>query len=191
MIIGGGYLGLEFASVYSRFGSEVTLLEAAPHILGREDDDVAAAVRTNLTNDGIAIVTGARVLVVSDGMARVTVTCERNGAKYSIDVDAVLAAAGRRPAIAGLGLEAVGVRTSDRGTCVQASRTSMHSATSTADPGSPMSALTTAVSFSTGSSARAGGAPLTGSRCRTRCSSPRCWPPSGSSRSRPVGPDAG
>ncbi|MFJ6120354.1 FAD-dependent oxidoreductase [Streptomyces sp. NPDC092129] len=43
-IIGGGYLGLEFASIYRRFGSEVTLLEASPHILRREDDDIAAAV---------------------------------------------------------------------------------------------------------------------------------------------------
>ncbi|MEU1598503.1 FAD-dependent oxidoreductase [Streptomyces sp. NPDC005708] len=114
-IIGGGYLGLEFASIYRRFGSEVTLLEAAPHILGREDDDVAAAVHTILTDDGIAIVTGARVLGVSDGMDHATVTYEQDGTKHSIDVDAVLAAAGRRPATAGLGLEAAGVRTTDRG----------------------------------------------------------------------------
>jgi pyruvate/2-oxoglutarate dehydrogenase complex dihydrolipoamide dehydrogenase (E3) component len=114
-IIGGGYLGLEFASIYRRFGSEVTLLEAAPHILGREDDDIAAAVHTVLTDDGIAIVTGARVLEVGDGMGQATVTYEQDGTKHSVNVDAVLAAAGRRPATAGLGLEAAGVRTTDRG----------------------------------------------------------------------------
>ncbi|MFF7190399.1 FAD-dependent oxidoreductase [Streptomyces sp. NPDC008222] len=114
-IIGGGYLGLEFASIYQRFGSEVTLLEAAPRILGREDDDIAAAVHTILTDEGIAIVTGARVLEVTDGMSEATVTYEQDGTKLSLDVDAVLAATGRRPATAGLGLEAAGVRTTDRG----------------------------------------------------------------------------
>ncbi|MEU0600650.1 FAD-dependent oxidoreductase [Streptomyces sp. NPDC006393] len=114
-IIGGGYLGLEFASIYRRFGSEVTLFEAAPRILGGQDDDVAAAVEAILTDDGIQIVTGARLLEVNDGLSEATVVYERNGSKHAVDAEAVLVATGRRPATSGLGLAAAGVRTTGRG----------------------------------------------------------------------------
>jgi pyruvate/2-oxoglutarate dehydrogenase complex dihydrolipoamide dehydrogenase (E3) component len=114
-IIGAGYLGLEFASIYRSFGSEVTLLETAPQILGREDDDIANAVHSLLTDEGITILTGAQILRVTDGLGEATLTYEQGGTTHSIDVDAVLAAAGRRPATAGLGLDAAGVRTTDSG----------------------------------------------------------------------------
>ncbi|MFD7947412.1 FAD-dependent oxidoreductase, partial [Streptomyces sp. NPDC059744] len=66
-IIGGGYLGLEFAAIYRRFGSQVTVLEASPKILGRVDDDVAAVAQDILTDEGIEIIAGAQVSQVRDG----------------------------------------------------------------------------------------------------------------------------
>jgi pyruvate/2-oxoglutarate dehydrogenase complex dihydrolipoamide dehydrogenase (E3) component len=111
-IIGGGYLGIEFASIYRRFGSEVTVFEAAPQILGREDDDIAAAAAGILTDEGIEFVTGAKVLEIHDEN---TVVYERDGEKLTLTVDAILAATGRAPVTEGLGLEDAGVRTTDRG----------------------------------------------------------------------------
>ncbi|MFJ5212426.1 FAD-dependent oxidoreductase [Streptomyces nigra] len=115
VIIGGGYLGLEFASIYRRFGSEVTVLETAPEILQREDDDVASAVNTILTEEGINIVTSARVLEVNDSPSDATVVYEEAGTKRTVTVDGVLVATGRRPVTAELNLQAAGVRVTDRG----------------------------------------------------------------------------
>ncbi|EPD63685.1 MULTISPECIES: FAD-dependent oxidoreductase [Streptomyces] len=114
-IIGGGYLGLEFASIYRHFGSEVTVFEAAEDILRREDDDVSAAVKAILSEEGISLVTGTQVLEVDDGPAATTIVYEQDGTKHSTDVDAVLVAAGRRPVVDDLNLEAAGVRVSPRG----------------------------------------------------------------------------
>ncbi|QRP47730.1 FAD-dependent oxidoreductase [Amycolatopsis sp. FDAARGOS 1241] len=113
-IIGGGYLGIEFAAIYNRFGSHVTVFEAAPEILGREDDDVAAAAREILLEEGIELVTGAHVTEVRDS----TVTYEQGGAAHTVEADAILAAAGRRPATASLDLAAAGIETDARGAIV-------------------------------------------------------------------------
>jgi pyruvate/2-oxoglutarate dehydrogenase complex dihydrolipoamide dehydrogenase (E3) component len=118
VIVGGGYLGLEFASIYRQFGSQVTLLESAPRILGREDDDIAAAAETILTEEGISIVTGATVREVRDGDGEATVVYDLDGREHTTDADAVLAATGRAPATHGLGLDAAGVRTTARGAVV-------------------------------------------------------------------------
>jgi pyruvate/2-oxoglutarate dehydrogenase complex dihydrolipoamide dehydrogenase (E3) component len=117
-IVGGGYLGIEFAGIYNRFGSHVTVLESAPRILCREDDDVAAAAERILRGDGIEIITGARVTEVRDGETRATVVYECDGWKHAREVDAILAATGRAPATDGLGLAAAGVRTNERGAVV-------------------------------------------------------------------------
>lgn len=114
-IIGGGYLGLEFASIYRRFGSEVTVLEAASDILRREDEDVRSAVQTILAEEGVKVATGARVVEVSDGPAEATVVFDQGGSKRTIDVDGVLVATGRRPVTAELNLDAAGVRVTDSG----------------------------------------------------------------------------
>ncbi|GAA4573580.1 FAD-dependent oxidoreductase [Planotetraspora kaengkrachanensis] len=115
VIIGGGYLGIEFASIYRRFGSRVTVLESAPEILGRLDDDVAAVAESILVGEGVEIVTGVHVTEVRDGESATTVVFEENGRRRTVEADAVLAATGRAPAIRDLGLEAAGVRTTDRG----------------------------------------------------------------------------
>ncbi|WP_433290375.1 FAD-dependent oxidoreductase [Pseudonocardia sp. CA-142604] len=114
-ILGGGYLGIEFAAIYARFGSHVTVFEAAPKILGREDDDVAAVAEDILAGEGIEIITGARVLEIRDGENDATVVFENGGLEHTQEVDAILAATGRVPATRGLGLEAAGVRTTSHG----------------------------------------------------------------------------
>ncbi len=114
-VIGGGYLGIEFASIYRRFGSSVTVFESSARILGREDDDVAAAAEQILTGDGVDIVAGATVLEVRDGAADTTVVYEKNGRQHTLVVDAVLASTGRAPVTEGLDLANAGVRTTERG----------------------------------------------------------------------------
>ncbi|MFI1096407.1 FAD-dependent oxidoreductase [Streptomyces sp. NPDC020917] len=114
-VIGGGYLGLEFAAIYQRFGSRVTMLARGERFLPRADADVAEAVHAILTGEGVEIVTGARLREVRDGADGATVVYEHGGAERTVTVDAVLPATGRVPATGGLGLEAAGVRTAENG----------------------------------------------------------------------------
>ncbi|TDU83732.1 pyruvate/2-oxoglutarate dehydrogenase complex dihydrolipoamide dehydrogenase (E3) component [Kribbella voronezhensis] len=114
-VIGGGYLGIEFASMYNRFGSKVTVFESSARILGREDDDVAAAATQILADEGVDIVPGATVVEVRDGTSGTTITYERNGSRHTLVADAVLAATGRTPVTDGLELANAGVRTTARG----------------------------------------------------------------------------
>ncbi|WJD96267.1 FAD-dependent oxidoreductase [Streptomyces antimycoticus] len=114
-IIGGGYLGMEFASIYRRFGSQVTVLEAAPKVFGLVDEDVAAVAESILVDEGIEIVTGANTTEVLDGESSATVVYEKDGRQHTLEADAVLAATGRAPVIGDLALEAAGVRTTERG----------------------------------------------------------------------------
>ncbi|MEU4292485.1 FAD-dependent oxidoreductase [Kribbella sp. NPDC026596] len=110
-IVGGGYLGVEFAAIYRRFGAQVTLFESGSAIFDREDDDIAAVAEKILVDEGIEIVTGANVTEVRDGDSEVTITYTNDGREKELSADVVLAAAGRRPATEGLGLAAAGVRT--------------------------------------------------------------------------------
>ena len=114
-IIGGGYLGLEFAAIYQRFGAQVTVLEAADRFLGREDEDVAEAVRAILAGEGVEIVTGAQVREILDEEREAAVVYDVDGVEHTLTVDAVLPATGRAPATDGLGLELAGVRTTKHG----------------------------------------------------------------------------
>lgn len=118
VIIGGGYLGLEFASIYQHFGSQVTILEAADRLLPKEDADVAAVVAGILAGDGIELVTGARVTSVEDGDSGARIAYEKDGETHTVETAAFLAATGRRPASDGLGLAAAGVETTARGAIV-------------------------------------------------------------------------
>ena len=115
VIVGGGYLGLEFADIYQHFGARVTVLESADRMLAREDDDVAAAVTGILAGDGIHLITGATVVSVRDNDATTTVSYEKDGQTLTLEADAVLPATGRRPAISNLDLAAAGIRVTNRG----------------------------------------------------------------------------
>ena len=111
LVLGGGVVGVEMASVMAGFGSRVTLIEGGEHILGREDADVAAEVAENLRSQGVAIVTGERAAGVQSDGDGVTVTT--GAGRYT--ADRLLVALGRTPVTTGLGLEAAGVELTDRG----------------------------------------------------------------------------
>ncbi len=110
LVIGGGPIGCELAQSFARFGSAVTLLDIAPNILPTEDADAAAVVDRALRADGVNIQAGVQITRVDvDGAVR-RVEFQSDGAETSVDVDAILVAAGRAPNVEGLGLEAAGVR---------------------------------------------------------------------------------
>jgi pyruvate/2-oxoglutarate dehydrogenase complex dihydrolipoamide dehydrogenase (E3) component len=175
-IVGGGYLGIEFASIYQRFGSRVTMFEAAPRILRREDDVVAAAAERILADEGVEIIAGADIVEILDGDGEATAVYEKAGQQHTVRVDAILAAAGRnrRPGVSGSRPRACGspiaVPSRSTSTSGRPSRTFSPSVTSTAARSSPTSRWTTAGSCSTRCSVTAGARPPTASRCRTRCS---------------------
>ncbi len=110
-IIGSGYIGLEFASMYSAFGSKVTVLDSFG-FLPREDDDIAAQIRTILEARGVEFRFGAAIRKVEEGPA---VIFDWNGAEHRLEADAVLVATGRVPNTAGLNCEAAGVALTPRG----------------------------------------------------------------------------
>jgi pyruvate/2-oxoglutarate dehydrogenase complex dihydrolipoamide dehydrogenase (E3) component len=117
-ILGGGSVGIEFASIYTQFGTAVTVLDHAERLLPREDADVAAAAVDILTDAGTTVVTGARVTAVTDDADHAVVHYDLGATSHTVHVDAVLAALGRTPATAGLGLDAAGVTTNGAGEIV-------------------------------------------------------------------------
>jgi pyruvate/2-oxoglutarate dehydrogenase complex dihydrolipoamide dehydrogenase (E3) component len=114
-IIGGGYIGLEFAGMYSHFGSEVTILEGAPRIMPNEDDDIVTTALDILHDQGVTLTTGARVTEVRDSEDTAVLSYEKDGQTHTVEADAVLMALGRIPATRDLGLDKAGVATTARG----------------------------------------------------------------------------
>ena len=116
-VIGGGPIGCELGQAFARLGVRVTLLEALARLLDKEDEDAAALVRERLEQDGVRVVTGARVRrAVRDGGST---RLELEGGE-TIETEAVLVAAGRRPNVEGLGLETAGVSFDGSGVKVDA-----------------------------------------------------------------------
>lgn len=115
-IIGAGYVGLEFASIYAGFGSEVTILEGSDKFIAREDRDIAEAVKSVLEKKGIKIRLNSLVQSVEHNDTEAVVTYKDDtGTILRQTADAVLLAIGRRPNTDGLNLEAAGVKLSNRG----------------------------------------------------------------------------
>ncbi|MFI5611130.1 FAD-dependent oxidoreductase [Amycolatopsis sp. NPDC051903] len=114
-ILGGGYVGVEFASIYAQFGSAVTVLDSARRAMPREDDDIAEAATDILRGAGVEFVFGAHVTQVRDIDNGVEITYEAGGTTHTLAADEVLAATRRRPATEGLGLDRAGVRTTASG----------------------------------------------------------------------------
>jgi pyruvate/2-oxoglutarate dehydrogenase complex dihydrolipoamide dehydrogenase (E3) component len=115
VIVGGSYVGLEFAQMFSRFGSEVTILEAGDRLIGREDEEVSAAIREVLEGEGIQVRVGARNLSVAprgDGFA---LSYDSPSGAGTLDGSHLLLAVGRRPNTDDLGLDQAGVATDARG----------------------------------------------------------------------------
>lgn len=116
VIVGGGYIGLEFASMYASFGSQVTVLEGYSELISREDRDIAASVQAVLEQKGIEFRLNARVQSVED--TTVVYQDAVTGGEYRLEADAILLATGRRPNTAGLNLEAAGVEVDNRGAII-------------------------------------------------------------------------
>jgi dihydrolipoamide dehydrogenase len=116
-VIGAGVIGLELGSVYARLGSEVTVLEFLDQITPGMDLEVCRALQKQLTKQGLKFVLGAAVESAEpgEGGVRVTYKLRKDESAASLDADVVLVATGRRPYVAGLGLEGAGVETTERG----------------------------------------------------------------------------
>lgn len=116
VIVGGGYIGLEFASMYASFGSQVTVLEGSSELISREDRDIAASVKETLEKKGIIFCLNARVQSVKEDT--VVYQDAVSGEMHDLEADAVLLATGRRPNTRGLNLELAGVKVNERGAIV-------------------------------------------------------------------------
>jgi pyruvate/2-oxoglutarate dehydrogenase complex dihydrolipoamide dehydrogenase (E3) component len=115
IVVGGSYIGLEFAQIYRRFGSEVTVIEAAPRLIVREDEDVSAAVADILRSEGISLHVGAGNLKVSRRDSGVAVNFTAENEPREVAGSHLLMAVGRRPNTDDLGLGKAGVGVDKRG----------------------------------------------------------------------------
>jgi pyruvate/2-oxoglutarate dehydrogenase complex dihydrolipoamide dehydrogenase (E3) component len=109
VVIGGSYIGLEFAQMYRRFGAEVTVVEKGPRLIAREDPDVSDAIRGILENEGITIRTGAECIRFAPQGEDILVGVDCTAGAPEIGASHVLAAIGRRPNTDDLGLDQAGV----------------------------------------------------------------------------------
>src|SRR3984893_7024878 len=116
IVLGGGYVGLELAQAYRRFGSRVSIVEVGPQLAGREDSDVADAVLEMLRDDGIEAHLGIKVVRVQ-GRSGQTVSLQMRtpAGDQTVEGSDLLVAAGRTPNIDGIGLDVAGVVLDDRG----------------------------------------------------------------------------
>jgi pyruvate/2-oxoglutarate dehydrogenase complex dihydrolipoamide dehydrogenase (E3) component len=115
VILGGGYIGVEFSQMFRRFGSKVTVIQRGPQLLGEEDEDVVAEVAKILREDGIEILLNARTekITQADGGIRLELTVE--GKTQTVDGSDLLVATGRVPNTAALKPAAGGIETDERG----------------------------------------------------------------------------
>ena len=114
-IIGAGYIGLEFASMFAKYGSKVTVLDHNKEFLAREDEDISNAVRKDMEDAGIKFEFGADIEKITDEKTDAKVTYQINGKTKAINADRILVATGRKPNTENLGLENTAIETTDRG----------------------------------------------------------------------------
>lgn len=115
IIIGGGAIGVEFATVWNGYGSKVTIVEMLPHILPVEDEEVANELAKIYTKRGVQILTGTKVLSVERNDKGVKVKVSADGVEKVLEADQALVAIGFKPNTANIGLETVGVKLSPSG----------------------------------------------------------------------------
>jgi pyruvate/2-oxoglutarate dehydrogenase complex dihydrolipoamide dehydrogenase (E3) component len=116
IVLGGGYVGLELAQAYRRFGSQVTVIESEPQLAAREDPDVAAAIMEMLGDEGITVQLGARVLGVQGRSGTgIMVRLHTLAGDSTIEGSDLLVAVGRTPNTSEIGLDVAGVRLDERG----------------------------------------------------------------------------
>jgi pyruvate/2-oxoglutarate dehydrogenase complex dihydrolipoamide dehydrogenase (E3) component len=115
IILGGSYIGLEFAQVYRRFGSQVTVIELAPRLIAREDDDVSRAVAEFLEEEGIDVRVDSKVVGVERQGNSIAVKVETAGKMNQVVGTHMLVAIGRRPNTDDLGLDKAGIAADSHG----------------------------------------------------------------------------
>lgn len=109
LVIGGGVIAVELGQFYSRMGTAVTLIEAAPHLLPNEDADVSEALTEALLAEGMSVMTGARVLRAEARGGRKVLHVSQGGKELEVSAHTIVLAVGRKPNLEGLNLEAAGV----------------------------------------------------------------------------------
>jgi len=115
VVVGGSYIGLEFAQMYRRFGAQVTVVEKGPRLIAREDEDVSEAIREILSEEGIAVRTNATCIAFKPHPDGVAVGVDCTSGEPEVVGSHVLLAVGRRPNTDDLGLDKAGVATDARG----------------------------------------------------------------------------
>lgn len=115
VIVGGSYIGLEFGQMYRRFGSEVTIVEKGPRLIGREDEDVSEAVRELIELEGIQVRLNAKCITLAKHGSGIAVGLECDEGPPEVSGTHVLLAVGRTPNTHDLGLDSAGVAMSERG----------------------------------------------------------------------------
>ncbi|MEY8838432.1 NAD(P)/FAD-dependent oxidoreductase, partial [Cribrihabitans sp. XS_ASV171] len=117
VVIGAGVIGLELGSVYSRLGAEVTVIEFLDAITPGMDGEVQKSFQRILKKQGMDFVMGAAVqkTETAKGKAKVTYKLRKDDSEHEIEADTVLVATGRKPYVDGLGLDALGIETTQRG----------------------------------------------------------------------------
>src|SRR5262245_53299339 len=185
LIVGGGYIALEFGQMFRRFGSDVTIVQHHPRLLMREDDDVSDAVAAILRDEGITVLTGASARRVErDDDGRVRLTVRTPDGERRVSGSHLLAATGRVPNTEELAPEAAGIQLDENGHIRVDGRleTSAPGVYAMGDakgvPPSRTSRTTTSASYEPTCSRMAAPAPTTAS-CPTRSSPTPNWRASG------------
>lgn len=115
LVLGSGYIGLEFGQMFRRFGSKVTILEASERILKKEDKDIAEEVTSILEEEKIEILTGSKAVKVEKKGDHIVVSIESGDKKTALKCSHMLVATGREPQTDALNLRVVGVKTDEKG----------------------------------------------------------------------------
>lgn len=118
VIIGAGYIGLEFASMFARYGSKVTVLDDKTELIPREDDDIRGLVKKDMEDLGVHFELGVKIKKVVDSDNFASVVYEKDGQKLQAQGERILVATGRKPNTENLGLENTGIQVNDRGAIV-------------------------------------------------------------------------
>jgi pyruvate/2-oxoglutarate dehydrogenase complex dihydrolipoamide dehydrogenase (E3) component len=115
VIVGGSYIGLEFAQMYRRFGAQVTVVEYADRLIAREDPDICDLAKSILEKEGVRVVLGARDFAVAREGEIIRLSLTVDGQPITVEGSHLLLAVGRKPNTDGLGLEVAGIATDKRG----------------------------------------------------------------------------
>src|SRR5580658_10347904 len=116
LVLGAGYVGLELAQAFRRFGAEVTLIERNSRVVHREDEDISQGLEEMCRDEGITVVTNAKISLVKGNSGEwIRLLGTRNGDELSLEGTHLLAAGGRTPNTNGIGLDKAGVETTDHG----------------------------------------------------------------------------